>query len=446
MLIIVSSLVFYNELHSKMNIAEILLLAISLIAIIRASLNYINITDTINEGFTNHNHNKHTRKHTSRKHTNTKDDIINLLSSKNTKNTKNTNNTNNKNNTGNSYDTDIYFNTDIKQDTKQNFNTTNTPDTPDTPDTRTINKDAVNQVNSILGISHFDDIQQQQQYKLQAHIPAEAHTTGIYSNNSKGNILQQPNDIESRFEPQIIIGKGNNSKDTPTYDDYDYYNYNNNQNNNHWNKSFTDDNMSFNNTFKPTHNLWGTNTKYSQDTQDSNNDSNSWTQNLNDYNNGKWNPKLYSNPNDYVDYIDTTKPSNNTNINTNTNAQQSSNQASNQNNKKKCGQYNNMAEDATGNLVVSNYTDAKKWVPGYTYVPPIHWDVPQKRASVCQPNNNNQHTKLLGIVDRGLPLNVLELNEDGKIANTEDTVVLSNVGSLIPQFNYQEQPFSKPYI
>ena len=36
MLIIVAVLVFYNEIHNKMNLAELLLLAIALVAIIRA--------------------------------------------------------------------------------------------------------------------------------------------------------------------------------------------------------------------------------------------------------------------------------------------------------------------------------------------------------------------------------------------------------------------------
>ena len=55
MLIVVSILVFYNEINSKMNIAEIALFAIALIAIIRASLNYIKLDDTIGllEGFSN---------------------------------------------------------------------------------------------------------------------------------------------------------------------------------------------------------------------------------------------------------------------------------------------------------------------------------------------------------------------------------------------------------
>ena len=51
MLIIVALLVFYNEVNSKMNMTEYILLFISLIAIVRAALNYIKF-DTIKEGFT----------------------------------------------------------------------------------------------------------------------------------------------------------------------------------------------------------------------------------------------------------------------------------------------------------------------------------------------------------------------------------------------------------
>jgi len=40
----------------------------------------------------------------------------------------------------------------------------------------------------------------------------------------------------------------------------------------------------------------------------------------------------------------------------------------------------------------------------------------------------------------------LELNPDGSMADSEDTVTLTNVGSIIPRFNYQETPFSKPYV
>jgi len=431
MLIIVTSLVFYNEIKSNMNTAEILLLGISLIAIIRASLNYINISDTIDEGFTNSKP-KRTTKHTNKnthKNMNTETDIINLLSSKN-----NISQLQQKKPIRTKYNQDEYFDTDDKDDkddksykinTKQNFNT--------------VNKDAVNQINSILGISHFDDINMSN-----SPPQIQAQYIGEHNNNS----LRVDNDIDSVYEPQIIIGNnsiGANGKRNNTGNGTGAGN-----SNDKWNTSFTTDNMTFNNTFKPTHNLWGSDTEYSQQQQQqqqqnqqqcNSNDGNSWTESLDDYNNGKWDKKFYANPNDYIDYIDNTKSNN-----ANTISQKQSNTKTDNKDNKKCGKYNNMSEDSTGNLVVSEYTESKKWVPGYTYVPPIHWDVPQKHIGICQPNNNQKYSNLLGIVDRGLPLNVLELNPDGKIADTEDTAVLSNVGSLIPRFNYQEQPFSKPYI
>ena len=92
MLIIVTALVFYNEIQSNMNIAEILLLGISFIAISRASLNYINITDTTNEGFTSSSkkHNippsrKHINNNVAKQNKHTENDIINLLSSSKSK-------------------------------------------------------------------------------------------------------------------------------------------------------------------------------------------------------------------------------------------------------------------------------------------------------------------------------------------------------------------------
>ena len=60
--------------------------------------------------------------------------------------------------------------------------------------------------------------------------------------------------------------------------------------------------------------------------------------------------------------------------------------------------------------------------------------------------SNPNVQKLTGLVDKGLPINALELNPDGSMANTEDTVSLTNVGSILPKFNYEETPFSKPYI
>ena len=50
MLIIVTMLVFYNEINNKMNLEEYILLGITFIAIIKASINYIQI-NKIQEGF-----------------------------------------------------------------------------------------------------------------------------------------------------------------------------------------------------------------------------------------------------------------------------------------------------------------------------------------------------------------------------------------------------------
>ena len=48
----------------------------------------------------------------------------------------------------------------------------------------------------------------------------------------------------------------------------------------------------------------------------------------------------------------------------------------------KCkGQYDTFGEDAQGNLIVKDYKYSKTYVPGYTYVPPENWSVPQQRIS-----------------------------------------------------------------
>ena len=111
----------------------------------------------------------------------------------------------------------------------------------------------------------------------------------------------------------------------------------------------------------------------------------------------------------------------------------------------KCDQYNTFSSNTDEALRVQNYNDAKKFVPGYTYVPPENWSVPQYRPPVCVSSSPNP-LKLTGLVDRGLPLNVLELNPQGEVADTETEVSLSNVGSMMPNFKYEEEPFSRPYV
>ena len=62
MLIVVVMLVFYNELNSKMNLAEYVLLGIAFIAISRAAFNYIQLNDSVFEGFSSRGLNNNTRR------------------------------------------------------------------------------------------------------------------------------------------------------------------------------------------------------------------------------------------------------------------------------------------------------------------------------------------------------------------------------------------------
>jgi hypothetical protein len=73
--------------------------------------------------------------------------------------------------------------------------------------------------------------------------------------------------------------------------------------------------------------------------------------------------------------------------------------------------------------------------PGYSYIDPKYWSVPQKRPPVCVTNNEFNPASLY---DRGTPTNVLELTPAGDIAATEENVRLTNVGSILPKFEYTE--------
>jgi hypothetical protein len=176
-----------------------------------------------------------------------------------------------------------------------------------------------------------------------------------------------------------------------------------------------------------------------------------WSQSLDAYNKGKWNPNLYKKPSDYTDFYtpssigQSNSGSHSTNDVETFTGNASTTLDSNGNPQRLCGAYDDLSMDQAGNLVVRNYTEAKKWYPGYTYVPPVYWDVPQRHVSVCQANGPNVR-KLTGLIDRGLPINALELNPDGSIADKESEVKLTNVGSVLPKFNYVEEPYSKPYV
>jgi hypothetical protein len=403
MLIIVSILVFYNEINNKMNIAEIALFAIALIAIVRASLNYIQIDDTngIRESFSSYRPKK-------RNHKSKMEDITVLKSG----------------------DSNEYFDTD-KFKSSNSLNSINNKSTNKSTSEK-INNDAVSQVNSLLGldssISKFDNI-------------------------STATNPNPDDEIDSVFKPQIIIGKGSNdSMNTNIYSSLNSSMNSITNNSAEWKSAFTKDGMTFENTMAPSNNLWGTDTSYD-------NTNTNWTQSMNDYNTGKWNPQLYQKPSDYTDYYEPsaygmsspptqtpqpTKRSNFESVSSPTNPVATTLNSYGQP-QKLCGAYDDLSMDQAGNLIIKNYTQAKKWMPGYTYVPPVYWDVPQRHVSICQPAEPNVR-KLTGLIDRGLPINALELNPDGSQAKTEDTVSMTNVGSVLPRFNYQEEPYSKPYV
>ncbi len=460
MLIIVAVLVFYNEYNKTMNIAEIGLLIVALIAIVRASMNYITLNDTAKwewEGFTS------SRKSGIKSKGNNRMEDVMVLDSSRSKEY---------------FDTDK--DTDIDTDTDESRTKTTTPQTTQHILTslsgNKVDTDAVSQVNSLLGIStpgkstsKFTDV-------------SDAASNSGNTNTNSG--------IDSVFVPQIQIGKG--------AQDRLYTNTNIDVGINLQGMNMTNlgglgvpnisslastaaavgagDNMTFPNTMKPSGNLWGADMEYMDN-------SINWSQSLNDYNNGKWNPKLYSKPSDYIDYYTPNAFGMNTPPNTSglgiaepaptltptpTSASNSSSGSSisasafediprttnsataqttldlNGQPKKLCGAYDDLSLEQSGNLVVKNYTQAKKWMPGYTYIPPVYWNVPQKHVGACQAANPNAR-KLTGLMDRGTPINALELNPDGTQATTEDTVSLTNVGSIIPSFSYHEQPFSKPY-
>jgi hypothetical protein len=76
------------------------------------------------------------------------------------------------------------------------------------------------------------------------------------------------------------------------------------------------------------------------------------------------------------------------------------------------------------------------------YMPPAEWNMPQTRDNNCRQvcNNIDINTRALpiGIMDHGTPVFALEIGNDGTIAKTEDDVRYTNVGSIMPKFEYRE--------
>lgn len=455
MLIIVAILVFYNEIHNKMNLAELLLLAIALVAIIRASLNYIHTSDTIEKftsGSGNYN-NYMTKSKNNKNHKNNKR-VVELMSENSneyldTDTSSNFNNIKSDNNASNNASNNSRNNTELNVIDTQAvkkidslFEGSNIPIPSNTNSFMNMN------MNINMNKNNFNNTN-----TTSASTTTSPNTTRAITTSNQGQNPGQtplPNSvagIDSVFKPQIVIGN-NDSIDGGEYGmGWNNMNmaYTSSMQSAPVNRAYKDDGMTFPNTMNPSRNLWSADG--SKNTQ--------WTDNLNDYNKGRWNANLYKRPSDYTDYympsgygMSTPSQSNHSQSQSNqsqSNQSQSMTLDENGQSKKLCGAYDDLEMDQAGNLNIKNYSQAKKWVPGYTYVPPVYWDVPQRHTSVCQPNGPNVR-KLTGLVDRGLPLNVLELNPDGTQAQNEDEVKLSNVGSILPRFSYQEEPFSKPFI
>ena len=400
LVIVLGFCVFYYEFNKQLSIADMCLLSIAFIAILRGSYNYIqldnsitlNKVNNINEGFIN----KRNKNKSKRIHSNNDDDDDDDDDNKYDIIVK-------------SEDSEEYL--DIENDNARLYNKNNIIQNLKytNENSNLINKDAVNTIDSLLGIGiHNKQMFESFDNTLNMQVTEEPKT-------------EDKEEIKSIFMPKIIIGKNkkNNNDDDDEEDDM--------RKTSKWNSvfkgnEFNGSNNSGNNS--GCNNCGGCGSCGSCGScgndngegnygNDSNTNSNSCNGSYGEVGNGNSYNKL------------------------------NREKTETDSDKTKCGK-NNDRED--GNIVVKNYTGAKAWYPGYTYLPPSNWDVPQKRSPACIAPSPDT-IKLTGLVDRGLPLNVLELNPyNGKVATTEDSVNLTNVGSMMPKFKYEELPFSKPYI
>lgn len=86
-----------------------------------------------------------------------------------------------------------------------------------------------------------------------------------------------------------------------------------------------------------------------------------------------------------------------------------------------------------------NYQNSPKtFYPGYSYMPPSNWNVPQRRAPICTGSNPDTTKLPIGVADHGTPINALEVDPIGRILATEEMVKHTNVGSILPKFTYRE--------
>ena len=400
LLILLAFFIFYNEFNTKLSIADMCLLAIAFIAILRASYNYIQLDNLLTLNKTSESFvNKRNKSKSKRIHTSNDDNDSNNSNNSNNDNdnTKNISNfINLKSEDSNEY-LDIEADKDktnknVIQNLKYNYNDNDNYDNNE----HLINRDAVNNIDALLGIG--------------------IHNKELFSDIKESNDDEESkDDIKSMFSPQIIIGGSKNDNDDSNKS-------------NKWNSVFRGNEFHGDNNHSHTHcdreKKHKKRRKYCRKEKcDEKCDDRC------DYRNNKRSPIVNPNGNSYdrMNYG-------------------SDDDIGKYTDKRKCGKYDDIREDEDGSIVVQNYKDAKSWLPGYTYLPPSNWDVPQKYPPVCITPSPDT-IKLTGLVDRGLPINALELNPyNGKIADTENSVQLTNIGSMMPKFKYEEMPFSKPYI
>jgi hypothetical protein len=107
-------------------------------------------------------------------------------------------------------------------------------------------------------------------------------------------------------------------------------------------------------------------------------------------------------------------------------------------NRRTCGQYNPPPDAEGTDYPYAKKTEdmSRKYFPGDSFAPPDSWDIPQKRPPVCLPEKG--YFNPAGVFDRGTPTNVLELTTNGDMCMTESECALTNVGSIMPKFHYEE--------
>ena len=86
------------------------------------------------------------------------------------------------------------------------------------------------------------------------------------------------------------------------------------------------------------------------------------------------------------------------------------------------------------------FPESKNFYPGFQYVDPIRWDVPQRRKDNCLPLRETYPPS--GVIET--KFSYLEYNEMNKIADQENQVKDTNVGSIMPNFIYKALPYATP--